>query len=177
VTESQIVKRCGEGDREAQQELYAQTCDRIYRLLLRMTHNADDAAELTQETYLRVFRNIQQFDGKAHISTWIYRIAVNEGQQFLRRKKLHYKTMEQQEAPGEADSGDETADIQLDVREALDRLPETERVLLVLRYFENLNYNQMAEVLEKPPGTVASGLNRARQMLREILKPKSGSKD
>ncbi len=71
--------------------------------------------------------------------------------------------------PPSATSGNHTADIRLDIAEALDQLPEEERTLLVLRYFEQLSYDEIAQAIDKPAGTVASGLNRARKLLREQM--------
>jgi RNA polymerase sigma-70 factor (ECF subfamily) len=169
VNEHELVERCRQGDREAQRELYARTSDRVYGLLLRMTGNADDAADLAQDTYLRAFRGIGQFRETASVATWVYQIALNEARQFLRRRKRR------EEAPGEMDEVAEASGrtghdpIRLDIEEALARLPEGERTLIVLRHLEGLSYQEMARVLAKPAGTIASGLNRARQMLREQL--------
>lgn len=171
MTECQLVERCRQGDREAQRELYAQHVDRVYRLLLRMTGNRDDASELSQDVFLRVFEHIDRFDGRASLGTWVYQIALNEGRQFLRRKG--------RDQAGRAEWGQRASTDQvgpdharLHIADALERLPEEERTLLVLRYFEQLSYAEMAKALEKPAGTVASGLNRARQLLKERLDPK-----
>ena len=169
MNEQQLVEQCRKGDRQAQRELYARTSDRVYRMLFRMTRNADDASELAQETYLRVFRSIDKFKGTASIATWIYQIALNEARQFLRRQKRR------EEVPGEVDERIDPSGhpghnpIRMDIEEALGKLPEVERALIVLRHFEGLSYDEMAQALRKPPGTIASGLNRARQMLREQL--------
>lgn len=172
MDEKELIQRCRQQDRQAQQELYARTSDRIYGLLLRMTRNQDDAFDLTQETYLRVFRSIHQFEGTASITTWIYRVAVNEAQQFLRRKKRHERALSEQEQAVASETTDEHQLERLDLEDALAKLPEAERTLILLRYFEGLSYGEMAEVLEKPSGTIASGLNRAREMLRQYLAPK-----
>ena len=175
MIESQLVERCRQGDREAQQELYALTSDRIYRLLVRMTGNADDALDLSQETYIRVFEKVHQFDGHARIATWVYRVAVNEALQFLRRRKQETLALSRDgELPARAAPTPAVAvDVRLDMAQALSRLPELERTLVILRHFEGLDYADMASVLDKPEGTIASGLNRARKMLREILGPDS----
>ena len=171
MNEAQIVQRCREGDRQAQHALYMLTSDRVYGLLLKMTHNADDAFDLAQETYLRVFRNIHQFDGRCGIMTWVHRIALNEGLQFLRRKKLHPRAVPEVDEEASSDSGITATDARLDIEQALAQLSESDRSLIVLRHMQGLTYAQMEEVLEKPPGTIASGLNRARQALRELLEP------
>jgi len=169
VNEHELVEQCRKGDRKAQRELYAQTSDRVYRLLFRMTRNADDASELAQETYLRVFRSIGEFKGKASVATWIYQIALNEARQFLRRLKRREEVAGDVEQLVESSGQTGHDSLRLDIEEALARLPEAERALIVLRHLEGLSYDEMAEVLEKPAGTIASGLNRARQMLREQL--------
>lgn len=172
VTEEQIVEGCRQGNREAQQALYALTSDRVYRLLLRMTRNEDDAFDLAQDVYVRAFERISQFDGGSAIGTWIYQIATNEALQYLRRRKAreqglrkHDDTLKRELQVGEPDA-------RLDVREAVARLPEADRLLIVLRYFEGLDYAEMAQILAKPAGTIASGLNRARESLRSLLQGK-----
>ncbi len=176
MTESQLVERCREGDREAQRELYALTSDRVHRLLIRMTGNPDDALDLTQDTYIRVFERIHQFDGHSRIATWVYRVAVNEALQFLRRQgRQRLPQFRDSESPTDAAQAPVVAtDVRLDVGLALTQLPEWERTLVILRHFEGLNYAEMARVLEKPEGTIASGLNRARKMLRDMLGPGPG---
>lgn len=173
MTEDQLVEQCRQGDRDAQRELYALTSDRIYRLLVRMTENPDDGLDLAQETYIRIFEKIHQFDGHSRIATWVYRVAVNEALQFLRRRKREPVPLSGDgEVPGRATHTLAVAiDARLDVEQALSQLPELERTLVILRHFEGLDYAEMARVLEKPEGTIASGLNRARKMLREILGP------
>lgn len=173
MTESQLIQRCSHGDRDAQRELYTQTCDRIYRLLLKMTHNPEDASDLTQATYIRVLQNIHQFDGTSRVATWIYRIAVNEALQFLRGEKRR-GLRELDRGRGTIAASETTAsDARLDVAEALAQLPADERALLVLRYFEGLSYAEMAEILGKPSGTIGSELNRTRQKLRDVLAPEA----
>ncbi len=169
VTEAELMEGCRRGEREAQRELYARTADRTYRVLLRMTRNADDAFDLAQETYLRAFERMGQFKGTSSLGTWVYRIAVNEGLQFLRRRKTGIGAVERRAALAEQANGASAADSRLDLAEAIDRLPDAERTLVILRHFEELDYAEIARVMEIPAGTVASGLNRARRMLREML--------
>ena len=173
MTESQLIQGCRQGARDAQRELYAQTCDRIYRLLLKMTHNPEDASDLTQATYIRVLQNIHQFDGTSRVATWVYRIAVNEALQFLRGEKR--RGLRELDRGQDTIAASETAasDARLDGAEALAQLPADERALLVLRYFEGLSYAEMAEILGKPSGTIGSELNRTRQKLRDVLAPEA----
>ena len=177
MNEDRIVQRCRDGDREAQRELYALTADRAYRVLLRLTCNPEDTFDLVQETYLRVFAKIHQFDGRCGIMTWVYRIAVNEGLQFLRQRKRHDQAVREGTSVGASDSGAATVDTRLDIEEALTQLSASDRALIVLRHFEELTYAEMEEILDRPPGTIASGLNRARHGLRELLEGAPLEKD
>jgi RNA polymerase sigma-70 factor, ECF subfamily len=175
MTESELVERCRQDDRDAQHELYERTCDRIYRLLLRMTHNADDALDLAQSTYVRVFGSIHQFDGTSGLGTWVYRIAINEALQLLRSRKRRLLRERDCVEGARIVAEAKVADARMDVAEALARLTDDERVLIVLRYFEELSYAEMAEVLGKPSGTIGSELNRVRRKLRGFLAPAAPS--
>ncbi len=174
MTEQELIRRCRKQDREAQRELYARTSERIYRLLLRMTGDADQAFDLAQEVYLKVFANLHRFEGGSGVSTWIYRIAINEARQALRSDR-RYDARLKSVVPASA-SADESDRVgaEMDVREALAHLPEYERTLIVLRHLDELSYDEMADALEKPAGTIASALNRARRMLRDLLEPRPG---
>ncbi len=169
MTERKLVERCVSGDREAQRELYAQTSERVYNLLLRMTGNAEDAFDLAQDTYLKAFAQIGQFDGRARLATWLYRIAVNEALQFLRRtRREQARRAGLAIRPGSQGGADQVAD-RLDVADALDALPPGDRAVLLLRYQHGLDYRALAETLDCSEGTVASRLNRARARIRRIL--------
>lgn len=170
MTEDQIVQGCRCGDREAQRALYALTSDRVYRLVLRMTRNEDDAFDLAQDAYLRAFERIDQFDGSSTIATWIYQIAINEALQFLRRRRTRERGLRSHERALKSELQVEEPDTRLDVQEAVACLPDAERALVVLRYFEGFDYAEMGQILGKPPGTIASGLNRARESLRRLLR-------
>jgi RNA polymerase sigma-70 factor (ECF subfamily) len=173
VNEYELAERCRKGDREAQHGVYALTSDRIYRLLLRMTRNSDDAFELAQDTYVRAFSNIHQFDGASSITTWIYQIAINEARQFLRRRRRYVDKLGELERRRDLSYAEPNPDNRLDVEEALTKLPDDEKEMIVLRHYEGMSYAEMAQVLGKPQGTIASGLNRAREMLRGHLEQKS----
>jgi len=168
-SEHDVVERCRRGSREAQRELFERTSERIYRLLLRMTGSADDASDLTQDTYLKGFAQIEKFDGRASIATWFYRIAVNEALQFLRRAKTLRLKLENS-ARDNVDYPADTTAIQLDVQAALGCVDPAERAILLLRYQDGLDYRAISEVIGCPEGTVASRLSRARDRLRDILR-------
>lgn len=165
VTEKEIVKGCKRRTRDAQGALYALTCDAVFRLLLRMTRNREDAADLMQETYVKVFDRIDQFREASAVATWTFRIAVNEALQHSRRQRQQRRVIEESKRSEPLNQNQ----LRVDLQDALDQLPELERTLIVLKYYGDLGYSQMAEALKMPAGTIASGLNRARKMLRDLL--------
>ena len=167
MSEEELVERCRNGERDAQHELYARTVPRIHRLLLAMTRNEEDALDLTQETYVRAFTRIGQFDGRSSLETWLYRIAVNQALGFLRRAKRERSSAERfSAAQTRRDCPRDGADSGLDLKAALSTLSASDRIILLLRYAQGLDYHAIARVIDCPEGTVASRLNRARQRLR-----------
>lgn len=132
-----------------------------------MTRNPDLAFDLTQDTYCRAFDRIRQFDGRSSVSTWLYRIAVNEALQFLRKKAP--RALHPDEASQRALAGGEFIQTKHDVEDALAKLGPDDRAVLLLRYQEGLDYHQISQVMDCPPGTVASRLNRARHAIRGLL--------
>jgi RNA polymerase sigma-70 factor (ECF subfamily) len=170
MTEADMVAGCRRGDRQAQHAVYLQTAPRIHRLLLRMTRNADDAADLTQQTFLQAFSRIGQFDGRATLATWIYRIAVTEGLQWLRRVRRN-ATQQSTAVVTDAPAASPAAgiDLKLDMEDALARMDPIDQTMLLLRYDAGKDYRAIAEIVNCPEGTVASRLHRARQRLRALL--------
>ena len=173
-----LIQNCQRGDREAQRELYDRTVNSVYRLLLRMTRNTEDAFDLAQETYIRAFEHIGQFRGGASIETWLYRIAANEALQFLRRRKTELSALGGlQVALASGRSNPEPLATRVDVTDALGRIEPNERLILLLRYVQGLDYRSIASVLECAEGTVASRLNRARARLRQLLSEGYGERE
>ncbi len=169
MTEQELIRRCRDGDQEARRELYDRTSGRIYRLLLKMTASTDDAFDLAQETYLKAFTRIGQFDGRSSVTTWLYRVAVNEALQFLRRASRTRVKLHEIDPKSSTESDLERTTVRLDVNDALAAIAPTERAMILLRYQDGLDYRAIAEVVGCAPGTVASRLNRARRGLRGIL--------
>ena len=169
VNEKTLLERCRRDDRQAQRALYDRTAKQIHQLLLRMTGHTEDAFDLAQETYIKAFTRIGQFDGRSSLATWLYKIAVNEALQFLRRSAGMRKTLHKIPVR-EADRSElERVAVRMDVNDALAVLDPMDRAVLLLRYQEGLDYRTMAQVIGGAEGTVASRLNRARGRLRKIL--------
>jgi RNA polymerase sigma-70 factor (ECF subfamily) len=117
---------------------------------------------------LRAFERIGQFDGRAALSTWLYRIAVNEAL-LLGRRSAATRAAHDRAARQRTGNGQPAPGLRLDIAHALERLSPEDQLVLLLRYDQNLDYRTIGEVLGIPGGTVASRLNRARERLRELL--------
>jgi len=171
-----LVKQCQRGDSEAMSRLIYKYQDRVYNIILKICNNSDDAAELTQDTFVKVLENITDFRGKSSFYTWLFRVACNEAINFCRRRfKVVSQSLDSGMAPPAEMSDNDPARLaqQKEViallTEAISRLDEDHRVVLVLRDIEQMSYNQISDVLGLELGTVKSRLSRARSMLREIL--------
>ncbi|MBI2807807.1 MAG: sigma-70 family RNA polymerase sigma factor [Planctomycetes bacterium] len=162
-----LIERALAGDSHAQEGLYDQFAAKVHRLAVRMV-GASDAADVTQQTFVKMFRGLPAFQGNASFSTWLYRIAVNECLQHRRRERrpVHELPAEFPDRSVEPSRRVEQADL---LQHALGNLDEKLRAIFLLREVEGLSYEEIAEVLEIPTGTVGSQLNRARGEMRDFL--------
>ena len=181
--EKRLVEACLQGEEQAYRELYRRHGQRVYQLALRYFNNPEDAADVTQETFLRIFRSIGSYRSEAKLSTWIHRIAVNLCLDELRRRKrnqevsldAHLPTedgeMELQlkdPAPGPHQQT-ETAHRMEALKRHLAALPDEQKAAVILRDINNLSYQEIAAVLKCNLGTVKSRINRGRLALRQLL--------
>lgn len=183
------IRKALSGDRSAFADLAMAWQDRIYNALRKMTGNEHDAADLTQETFVRALSSLASFRNESSAYTWLFRIAMNlansRHRQLARRKTVQESQLASRPADGEERrevfeqrpaSGDrpeqatEKHERDQVVLAALGRLNEEQRKLLVMRDIEQMDYQEIAEVLGVPLGTLKSRLFRARLALREELK-------
>lgn len=181
--EAKIVKRVQLGDAMAFAELVELYKDKIYNLSYRMLGNAHDAEEAAQETFLRVYANIKKYDARHKFSTWIYRIGTNCSIDRLRKKKFDASLdapLDQEEdgadlysiVPNRDRAPDELIvhkETRLLLQEAIERLPNTYRAVIVLKYIEDLSLQEISEILELPVSTIKTRLHRGREALRSCL--------
>lgn len=182
-SEQVLIDRSKAGDVAAFEELISVYQKKIYNLTFRMLGNLNDADDLTQETFIRVFKSISNFKGESTFSTWIYRIATNVCLDELRKRKNKKAISLDEEI--KVDDGEikrqiesdtplpdeiaEKEELRLFVKNAIESLPEEQRLIISLRDIQGLSYDEIAQVLECPSGTVKSRINRARQALKKIL--------
>jgi RNA polymerase sigma-70 factor, ECF subfamily len=183
VREATLVQRCAARDEAACAELVSEHQRMVVQLATNLLGDRDEALDLSQEVFLRVFRTIQRFRGQSSLRTWIYRIAVNQARnrhRFWRRRhrndqvSLDAHIALHGEFPSvlglRPDRLFEQKELGARLQEALDRLPFDQRTVIVLREIDGLSYDDIAYSLGVAIGTVKSRLTRARQALREDLR-------
>lgn len=178
IGDAECVRRVQQGDTDSFEVLVRRHEKAIFNLIYRLLGNYDEAAEVAQEVFLSAFKSIHQFRGEANFSTWLYRIGLNHAS--TRRKSL--QSSQQRHIPldgteviadGAVDPAKnvEHKEIQQRVQQALNSLdPEDARIVL-LRDLQDFPYEDVAEMLDIPVGTVKSRLHRARQALKTSLAP------
>ena len=182
--EAALIQRCTTGDEVACADLVAEHQRMVYALGLHLLGDRDEALDLSQEVFLRVFRTLASFRGQSALRTWIYRIVVNQARNrqrwWRRRHKADQVSLDQHVAahgdlrqPGDHTAPDRAyARKQLAerLRAALDHLPFDQRTVIVLREIDGFSYEEIADSLGVAIGTVKSRLTRARQTLRDELR-------
>ena len=182
-----IDKAVNEKDQQAYATLMKRYKKAVYFMILKMIRDADDAEDLTMEAFAKAFRNLHRFKKDYTFSTWLFRIATNNTIDFIRKKKL--KTMSLNNTLTDDGGNAVNIDIEDDdnnpqdeyirtqriemVRIFVDKLPAKYRKLVKLRYFDELSYEEIAQELDKPLGTVKAQLHRSRELLYEIAQGKN----
>jgi RNA polymerase sigma-70 factor (ECF subfamily) len=171
------------GDKTEFARLVEAYSPQVFRLALKMLQNQQDAEDILQETFIKAYKALPRFEGRSSLSTWLYRIATNEALMFLRRKRPDQISVEQ------PSNDDDTAVAPLEIvdwcclpegelmstearanlESSVSRLPESLRVVFLLRDIEGLSTRETAEVLDLSEGAVKTRLSRARLRLRELL--------
>ena len=184
--EQELLKRAKAGDVAAFEELVEGYQKKLFSLAYRIVGNPEDAADMVQEALIRIFRSIAKFKEQSSFSTWIYRITTNVCLDELRKRKNKKEFSLDQEIHGE--DGDMKRQIRSDemltdniaeqeelrdiVNNAINILPEYQRIVISLRDIQGLTYSEISQVLNCPEGTVKSRINRARNALKNVLSDK-----
>lgn len=181
--ESVLILKAQQGDRQAFDQLVAMYQNRAYQFALRLTHNQDDAADMVAETFIRAYKAIERFRSEASFSTWLFRILYNAYLDLQRRdkSKRHVSLDERIEgedgemrrqipdtsaSPQELAEGEEQ---KVALMKAVHQLPDYQQSMILLFHTEGKSYEEIAEIVGLPLGTVKSRMNRARLSLRKIL--------
>jgi len=183
INEIELVKGLKSGEREAFEMLAKAYEKKIFATAMRFTKNTEDAADITQDVFLRIYRYINMFKGQSSLATWIYRITVNLCTDTQKKDNVR-RNMETESAVSDdgelielqiadtAKNPDEEYEskenIQI-VREAINELSDEHKSIIILRDIEGLTYEEICEILNVSLGTVKSRISRARERLKNIL--------
>ncbi|BDS11998.1 RNA polymerase sigma factor [Aureispira anguillae] len=181
----ELVRKAVDANNQlAYAELMERYRDSIYHTMFKMVHNHDDAEDLTIEAFGKAFRKLHTYTPNYAFSTWLFKIATNNGIDFLRKKRLKLLSIDDPlEKDGEQDFSNNLKSSALDpeeryirqqrkliMRTLLNKLSDKYRIMIELRFFEELSYQEIAEQLNLPIGTVKAQLFRAKELLYDVLK-------
>jgi RNA polymerase sigma factor (sigma-70 family) len=177
----QLVLKAREGSQKAYADLMQRYKDSIYFMSLKMVNNREDAMDITVETFAKAFEKLDKYQPEYAFSTWLFRVATNNCIDFLRKKKLNTVSINQMTD----DEEDRPLQIKADtlnpeetsikkqqsaeIKLLIESLPPRYRNLLTLRYFDELSYEEIAQQLDLPLGTVKAQLFRAKYLLSNII--------
>ena len=167
ISDIEMVDQAKRGDSRAFEELIRKYQDQVFRFALYMLPLRQDAEDVTQETFIKAYRSIGRFRGSASLGTWLIAIARTTVAQWYRRRKLVQNLDEVKETAVAGDT--DTFLAHLEVRSAVAKLPESYREIVVLRYTNQLDLNEISAVIGISRSAVGARLHRARRMLRDAL--------
>lgn len=180
--ERKLIKKCTKGDLNAFEELIREHEKRAYNIALKILKDPEDAMDISQEAFIKVFKAIKNFKFESSFSTWLYRIITNTCMDFLRKKKENVYSLDN---PIKAENGDITRQIEDQkntteelfekkmtkelVHKSIEKLDDVHRVVIILRDIEGFSYQEISKILDCTMGTIKSRLNRARKNLKDII--------
>ena len=174
INESEIIQAIARGGKQQFAKLYDHFSDRVYNTALSYSKNAEDAEEITQDVFVKIFKNAASFQGNAALSTWIYRITVNTSLNYLKRKnrfslfKNNFADAQtiDFEHPGVVLEKKENA---VALYAAMDCLPDSQKTAFILSYIEDLPRQEVADIMQASLKSVESLLQRAKKNMRSAL--------
>ena len=182
-TDSILINQAKSGDDQAYDKLLNKYRNSVYNLVYRMVRDIQEAEDLTQEAFIKAFNSLAQFNEEYAFSTWLYKIATNNCIDFFRKRKLQTLSLDKPIQYKDSEIHHEIPDPELNpeknilasertsiIREAIETLPEKYYTAIILRHTEEKSYEEIAEILHLPIGTVKARIFRAREMLNKALK-------
>jgi RNA polymerase sigma-70 factor, ECF subfamily len=173
ASERELVERCRTGDEAAFRELIDRYKDLVFALIARTVQDRSRAEDLAQDVFLRVHRGLPYFRGEARLSTWIYRIVANvclhDHGRARPAESLDDDRTQSRVKPAAADRQFGDLELRDRLEKAIARLPAHYRLVIAAHYLEGVQYEELAEALQLPLGTVKTQLHRAKQQLRRLL--------
>lgn len=166
IPDTELVDRAGHGDTQAYEELIRRYQDQVFRFALHMLPSRQDAEDVAQETFIDAYRNIKKFRGEASFRTWLIAIARTMTARWYRRRRIECDLIG---VPEPVACSNDVSLEHLEVRSAVAHLPERDRELIVLRYGNQLDLDEISAITGLSRGAVATRLHRARHTLRGAL--------
>lgn len=166
------------GDKQAYANIINKYKNQLYATILRMTKNPQDAQDLVQDAFIKVYRNLEKYDGSGPFAGWLYRIAINHCMDEFRKKRYSTVQVEIDESKVVNREHPEVVFLKKEKSRQLERLittlPEDERLTILLRYVNEMSYEEIGEVMDMPLSTVRNKLHRAKKKMRETVKREGG---
>jgi len=171
-SDEDLVRECRQGDRRAFDALIQRHQRTVFNLTLRMMRDPDDAADVTQSVFIKVYEKLGGFNERFKFFSWLYKIAVNESLNALHQKKRFDGLNGVDVAAETVEDEDDAAAQERKIQDGLMMLKVDHRTVIVLKHMQGLSYEEIGQVLDLPEKTVKSRLFTARQVLKDILKKK-----
>ncbi len=171
VEDADLISRVRKGYVEAFNHLVSRWEKRVFNYLLRLTGSPDDSLDLSQDVFLKAFRNIRKLDDTARFGPWLFRIAHNETYSLFRKRRPEADTAEDAERAEREPARTVAPELTLAVTAALDRLSPEQREAVVLKVYQGFKFDEMAEILGAPVSTIKSRLYTALDLLKVELAP------
>jgi len=178
MSEAELISRCQQGDRDALREIFNQYQKKVYRVAYGVVRQREEALDIVQEVFIKLFRSIQHFKGKSHFYTYLYRMTMNTAIDHTRKmKKVPSSSVDEDEGFQFSDDPEKRPDrifahkeLEEKVRRAMDQLSPDQKAALIFREVEGLTYQEIAEAMGCSIGTVMSRLHYGRKRVQELLK-------
>ncbi|MCG3089846.1 RNA polymerase sigma factor [Sporosarcina cyprini] len=166
------------GDKQAFANIINKYKNPLYATILRMTKNPQDAQDLVQDAFIKVYRNLHKYDGGGAFSGWLYRVAINHCMDEFRKKRYSTVQVQLEEEAIINPNHPEIVFLKREKSRQLERListlPEDERLIILLRYVNEISYEEISELLGVPLSTVRNKLHRAKKKMRDTVKREGG---
>lgn len=175
TNEEQLQARLSDPDlrRSAFDDVVRQYSEPLYWKIRHIVLQHDDADDVLQNTFIKAWRSLDDFQGKSRISTWLYRIAVNESLDFLRRQKARHDAagfdVETYGSMLTSDTYFDGSEAERQLRAAVEKLPHVQRVVFSMRYFDNMKYGEISEILQTSEGALKASYHHAAKKIVDIL--------
>jgi len=174
LDDSELVQLVKAGEAEPFDELVRRHSVKIHDLCYKILRNYDDASDIAQETFIKAYRKINKFDGRSQFSTWLYRIAVNNCLNYLKKQRPTEEIYDEMMSGGKDDPVERYRSKKLKemIYEAVAKLPTVQRAVFTLRTLEDMSYQEVSEILKKPISTIKVNHHLAVKNLRNYMKAK-----